>query len=108
MENSLQLIITQFYTKYLVEFSGDDLLRSQNLEKNLFAWEKNEPWYADFITERDYSGYINYALNSQDFKNRIATYRLLHFDIYTPLLEDYINDANIIIQLINNKAKPND
>ena len=108
MENSLQLIITQFYTKYLVEFSGDDLLRSQNLEKNLFDWEKNETWYADFIRERDYSGYINYALNSQDFKNRVATYRLLHFDIYTPLLEDYINDANIIIQLINNKTKPND
>ena len=107
-ENSLQLMITQFYTKYLVEFSGDDLLRSDNLEKNLFDWEKNEPWYANFITHRDYSGYIEYAMNSQDFNNRIATYHSLHFEIYTPLLEGFIKDANIIIQLINNKIKDND
>jgi len=107
-ENSLQLMITQFYTKYLVEFSGDDLLRSHNLEKNLFDWEKNEPWYASFITHRDYSGYINYALNSQDFKNRIATYHSLHFKIYTPLLESFIKDANIIIREIHKKLKIND
>ncbi len=107
-ENSIQLMITQFYTKYLVEFSGDDLIRSHNLEKNLFDWEKNEPWYANFITHRDYSGYIDYAMNSQDFKNRIATYHSLHFEIYTSLLESFIKDANIIIQLINNKIKVND
>jgi len=107
-ENSLQLMITQFYTKYLVEFSGDDLLRSHNLEKNIFDWETKEPWYASFVTERDYSGYIDYAMKSQDFKNRIATYYLLHFDIYTPLLENFIKDANMIIQLINNKIKVND
>jgi len=107
-ENSLQLMITQFYTKYLVEFGGDDLLRSHNLEKNIFDWEKNEPWYADFVTERAYSGYIDYAMKSQDFKNRIATYRLLHFDIYNPLLEGFINDANAIIKEIHNKLKFND
>lgn len=100
-KNSLQLMITQFYTKYLVEFGGDDLIRSHNLEKNIFDWEKNEPWYANFITNRDYSGYIDYAMNSQDFKNRIATYRLLHFDIYTPLLESFIKDANTIIEEIH-------
>ncbi len=100
-QSNLQMKITQFYTRYRVEFEGDDILRMENLKKNIFYFEKNTTWYADFMTSRDFEGYIQYALNDQDFKNRIATYYILHFSIYTPILEEFIRDAELLIEEIS-------
>jgi Family of unknown function (DUF6090) len=102
-QNPLQVKITQFYTTYLEEFRGDDKIRSENLINNLFEFQKNTNWYADMVTDRSYEGYIEYALQSQDFKNRVATYYILHYTIYIPLLEGFIKEAQNIIEEIDQK-----
>ena len=102
-KDSLQIQITQFYTKYNEEFEGDDILRSNALEKDIFDWGRNYPWYSDFVTGRNYEGFIQYALTDQDYKNRVATYYLLHYTIYTQLLESFIFDAQVLIKDINSR-----
>jgi hypothetical protein len=102
-KDSLQIQITQFYTKYNEEFEGDDILRSNALNKDILDWEKNYPWYANFITDRNNDEFIKYALSDQDYKNRVATYYLLHYSIYTPLLKSFINDAQVLIKDINSR-----
>jgi hypothetical protein len=104
-KDSLQIQITQFYTKYNVEFVGDDILRSNNLQKDILDWEKNYPWYANFITHRNTEEFIQYTLTDQDYKNRVATYYLLHYTIYIPLLESFINDAQKLIEEINKRLE---
>ncbi|MGM5469619.1 DUF6090 family protein [Flavobacteriaceae bacterium LMO-SS05] len=105
-KDSLQIQITQFYTKYNVEFVGDDILRSNNLQKDILDWEKNYPWYANFITGRNNEEFIQYALTDQDYKNRVATYYLLHYSIYIPLLKSFINDAQKLIKEIDKRLEP--
>ena len=104
-KDSLQLKITQFYTKYNEEFEGDDILRSNDLQKNIFDWEKNHSWYANFITGRNYEEFIHYTLTDQDYKNRVASYYLLHYKIYIPLLENFINEGQVLIKEINKRLK---
>lgn len=98
--NSLQIAISQFYAKYLYDLEGDDQVRLDSLKNNIFYWEEHTDWYADFISDRDYSGFVEYAVTSQDFKNRVAMYRLLHFQIYVPILFEFKKDASDIIKRI--------
>jgi hypothetical protein len=105
-KDSLQIQITQFYTKYNVEFVGDDKLRSNNLEKDILDFEKNYSWYSDYITDRNKEGFIQYALTDQDYKNRVATYYLLHYTIYVPLLNSFVYDAQALIKDINKRLNP--
>ena len=104
-KDSLQLKITQFYTKYEGEFSGDDMLRSHDLEKNIFEWEKNYSWYANFSTGKTYDEFIQYSITDQDYKNRVASYYLLHYKIYIPLLESFITEAEVLIKDINKRLE---
>jgi len=104
-QDSLQIKITQFYTKYNEEFEGDDIIRSNDLQKNLFNWEKNYTWYANFITDRNEEEFIQYALTDQDYKNRVATYYLMHYTVYIPILNDFIQDSQVLIKDINKKLE---
>ena len=105
-KDSLQIKITQFYTKYIEEFEGDDILRSNDLQKNKLDWEKNYTWYANFIRGKNYEEFIQYTLTDQDYKNKTASFYLLHYLIYTPLLESFIYDAKALIKDINKRLEP--
>jgi hypothetical protein len=104
-KDSLQIKITQFYTKYNEEFEGDDILRSNDLQKNILDWEKNYTWYPNFIRGKNYEEFIQYTLTDQDYKNKAASFYLLHFTIYTPLLESFINDSQALIEDINKRLE---
>ena len=46
-------------------------------------------WWADFISisEDGNTQFIDYALNSQDYRNRVATNYFLTYKVYLPELE---------------------
>ncbi|GGF79418.1 DUF6090 family protein [Alteromonas lipolytica] len=105
---SLQIAISQFYSKHLYDISADDGVRQASLQNNIFYWEQHTNWFADYITDRDYSGFIEYATISQDYKNRVAMYRLLHFDIFDTVLFSFKQEANKIIERIEQELARNE
>ncbi|NOY48219.1 MAG: hypothetical protein GXO84_08530 [Chlorobi bacterium] len=102
---SLSNDIVQFYTKQLAKLSVDDGLRGNDVANNVNNWKDNYKWYSDFITERNNDEFIEYALNNQDYKNRVANYYLLNYTIYIPKLEAFNSEAKIILKQLEEKIK---
>lgn len=100
-EDSLQISINQFYTNALKILQSDDMIRAESVSKVVFDWESKYHWYMDYTTDRDYSGFIQYALNNKDYANKVATYYLLQYTIYLPILERYKKGADRIITQID-------
>ncbi len=105
IEDSLQIKVIRFYTKHLVELYVDDGHKSNDLENNYTHWKNTYDWYSDFITGRDFTGFIEYALNNQDYKNRVANYFFLHHTIDIRQLKDFNEGAKILIKQIEAKLK---
>jgi len=102
---SLSNDIVQFYTKQLAKLYGDDDVRRNDIENNTNHWKNNYKWYSDYITERNNDEFIEYALNNQDYKNRVANYYLLNYDIYIPKLEAFNFEAKVILKQLEEKIE---
>ncbi len=102
---SLSKDIVQFYTKQLAKLSIDDGLRGNDIANNVNNWKDNYKWYSDFITERNNDKFIEYALNNQEYKNRVANYYMLNYTIYIPKLEAFNSEAKVILKQLKEKIK---
>jgi hypothetical protein len=91
----LQQKIMQFYAKQLVELYADNSIIEEDLKSNYIDWKNNYPWYADFISNKNSDGFIEYALNSPDYKNRVANFYFLHLKIYMPYLKTLIKKLKL-------------
>ncbi|TFG78700.1 MAG: hypothetical protein E4H26_01785 [Flavobacteriales bacterium] len=102
-KDRLPFWIHQFYVWQKIAFTGDNQVRLNDIESNSIDWKNNQSWYADFVTGRDYTEFIAYALNDQDYKNRVANYYLLNHTIYLPILNNYVEGANNLIKEIRTR-----
>jgi hypothetical protein len=103
--NSLTIEIVQFYTKQLTKITIDDNLRENDIANNVNDWKNNYKWYSDYITDRNNEGFIEYAINNQDYTNRVANYYLLNYTIYIPKLERFNTEARVILKQLEEKLK---
>lgn len=66
------------------------------------------PWFNDFYringTPSKTDDLINYFFTS-DYRNRVGSFYLLHYKIYLTHLKGYKNDAQKIIEHINEKIE---
>ncbi|NNC98045.1 MAG: hypothetical protein HKN88_08220 [Gammaproteobacteria bacterium] len=98
-ENVISGEIIGFYTEMLHEIKVDDELRANNFQKNFSHWQ-TYPWWSDYISQKDYTGFIDYALNDQDYKNRIATAEFINYKVFKKEIEEYKQKAQALIDLI--------
>jgi hypothetical protein len=103
--DSLTIKIVQFYTKQLTKITVDDELRGRDIANNVNDWKNKYKWYSDYITERNNNGFIEYAINSPDYTNRVANYYLLNYTIYIPKLEVFNSEAQVILKQLEEKLK---
>ena len=101
--DTLQQKIMQFYTKQLVELHADDVIIAEDLRSNYKDWKNNYSWYADFISNKNLDGFIEYAINNPDYKNRVANFYFLHLKVYVPILKNFNKEAKTILDDINKR-----
>ena len=101
----LQQNIMQFYTKQMVELHADDVIIAEDLRSNYKDWKNNYTWYPDFITKKNLDGFIEYAINNPDYKNRVANFYFLHIKVYVPLLKNFNKEAKIILDEIKKRLE---
>ncbi len=101
--DNLQVKITQFYTKQLVDLHANDKIISEDVMSNYTDWKNNYTWYKDYISNRNLEGFIDYAINNPDYKNRVANYHFLHHKIYLPILEKFNINAKLILKQVDEK-----
>lgn len=97
--------IVQFYTKQLTKLTVDDDLRTSDIANNINDWKSKYNWYSDYITGRNKDGFIEYALENLDYKNRVANHNMLNYTIYIPKLEDFNAEAKHILSQLEKKLK---
>lgn len=81
--------IIGFYTEQLWEIQVDYDLLSEDFKENFSYWKNNTDWWAEYIQLKPNEDFIKYAIESKDYKNRVATVRFLINQVYMPELVEF-------------------
>jgi len=92
--------IVDFYTERMLEIQVDEKLRAADFEENFGYWKKNKDWWAEYIHNKKIDGFLDYALKSKDYKNRIATSHFLTYEVYLPELRKFKEKGLKVVQSI--------
>ena len=84
----VQELIT-FYKEQLWEIKVDDELRSKDYKENFTYWKNNTDWWLDYVQLKITPDFIEYALNSKDYKTRVATADFFAYKVYLPELATF-------------------
>jgi len=99
-KDSLNGKISNFYTKNILELGIDQSFLSQDCVGNYNYWKNTYTWWSDYINDIPNDDFIEYSLNSADYKNRISTFKYVAYELYIPKLELFKRESqNLIIQL---------
>jgi len=101
VQDSLINQIIEFYEDRELEYKVDDEFRSEDFMDNYLYWKKQD-WWANYITFKDMSGFIEYA-KSNDYKNRVASYYFANYQIVLPELRIFRDGAENIIEQIDQR-----
>jgi hypothetical protein len=100
--------IIRFYSVNLTEIRADEREIEVDFDDNSIYWKNNESWFADWNLKISDEGFINYALNSGDYRNRVSSFYFYYYRLLIPHLQTYITEAKIIIDAIDKRAKKDD
>lgn len=81
--------IIDFYTEQLWEIQVDYDLLAEDFKENFSYWKNNTDWWARYIQQKLDKDFIKYAIESKDYKNRVATVRFLINQVYMPELVEF-------------------
>lgn len=100
--DSLSVDIVQFYIQQLNEIQINEDLRTEDFSKNYHYWKSTQSWFSDYVTERNSDGFIDYAVNSQDYKNRVAMFYSMT-NILSKQYKSFSKNATMLIKRIESK-----
>lgn len=105
--SALNSEISSFYKTNLLEIKIDQSFIAEHLRENFSFWKSNYDWWADFISGNQLpSGYIEYATTSNDYRNRVATYKIGCFELYLQKLKNFKIESQKLIKQMDAKSKP--
>lgn len=90
-----------FYTERGVEVSVDDKLRADDFMANFWHFKEQMPWWAEFIHDKEIEGFLDYALEDPDYRNRVATTRFIAYDVFVPELAKFEEKASDLLASID-------
>ncbi len=102
-QDTLVTDIIEFYNERLLEIKVDDEFRASDFKANYEYYKKTFDWWPDFIKRKKIEGFVGYALNDPDYKNRIASTYFLTYDVYLPEIELFKVKAKEIIGSIEKR-----
>lgn len=98
--SNLSSEIVEFYINVLHEVEADNEIRADFFETNFNYWQTNSQWWFSYITRRDFSGFIEHAVNDVDYKNRVATSYFINYKVFVPEIQNYKREALKLIDAI--------
>lgn len=93
-----ELII--FYKEQSWEIKVDDELRAKDYKENFSYWKNNTDWWLDYVQLKITNEFIEYALNSRDYKTRVATTEFFAYKVYLPELVKFKEKGLVLIDEI--------
>ena len=105
-EDSLFQELSEFYQEYLTEINVDHQSVNTSFNESLTHWINSYDWYSDLAMGRQNSAQLEYMLNNPDYKNRVADFYWVFYEIYLPHLEEYQEKARFFINKIESRTRP--
>lgn len=101
-KTSQELIdLSSSYKLYVKNISGIEDLIFETVTNNLKEIEKTQDWYVEFITEFICrNDCINYLLNNQQHKSRMASIRFLYVNVYGRTIKHFKNDLERFLKVL--------
>ena len=65
-----------------------------------YSFWKTQKWWADYLRNIPNNDFIEYALNDQDYKNRVASWYFITYTAFLPELKRFIKEGERILQHI--------
>lgn len=103
--DSLTSAIEDFYSKYTTELNVALKEVEMDYKDNYNYFKNNASWFTELIIFREKDEFIKYALESNDYRNRITSFYLLYSKIYLKHLKNYKVEAMSLIDKIGHNKK---
>tara|TARA_R110001592_G_scaffold342014_1_gene631524 strand:- start:125 stop:847 length:723 start_codon:yes stop_codon:yes gene_type:complete len=100
-QDSLSIEINNFYSFYNTEIDASIQEVWDDFNDNLYYFKNNKPWFTDYINSKVNSEFIEYALTSTDYINRVNHFYIVYYTINLGHLKEYRKDAFVLIENIN-------
>ena len=102
--DSLTLDIAQFYTKQIIEIQLNEDLKTVHFNNNYEYWKNNSSWFSGLILDRSTNvlnnDFIEYSINTQDYKNRVAMFYLMDYQVLIPQYVEFMENAKTLVKRI--------
>lgn len=103
--DSLFIQINEFYSFFNTEIGVDMEEIEIDYSDNFAYFKANKTWFPDHLYDRKNEDFVEYALTSSDYINRVASWRRLYFDNYLGHLKDYKERAVLLIEDLDRRTK---
>jgi len=103
--DSLSIDINKFYNYFNAEIDVAITEVTKDGYDNYSYFKNNKTWFEDFLNRKINDEFIEYALSSTDYRNRVNSFYFLYYKIYLRHLRDYRQESLKLIESINEKLK---
>lgn len=91
--------IVNLYTHFKNEVEVDVDLLSVDSQDNIYYWKNNCDWWEGYFNNNP-EGFIEYAVSSQDYQNRVTSNYVAHYVVYLPNLLNFQEEAKSVLRNI--------
>lgn len=100
-QDSLLILVNAFYSYFNTEIEVALEEVTMDYNDNRYYFKNNMIWFEDYQTRVLNDDFINYALTSQDYRNRLRSFHILFFNVYLMHLKEYNEEALKIMDAID-------
>lgn len=104
-QDSLSIEISDFYAYFNTEIGVALKEVDTDYTDNYSYFKNNKSWFGDYVNRVKNDELINYVLTSDDYMNRVHSFHRLFYKSYLGHLEDYKENALVLLKKINNKIE---
>ncbi len=97
--------LVEFYNVQLWEIKVDDELRAEDLKENFSYWKNGTRWWSDYVQLKINDDFIKYAVESEDYKTRVATAQFYAYKVYLPEITKFKNRATNLVKEIDHRTE---
>jgi hypothetical protein len=97
-KDSIYIRVNEFYSYFITEIAVDMEEIEIDYSDNFAYWKTNKTWFPDNLFGIKNNDFVEYALSSPDYLNRVASWRRLYFNNYLGHLKDYKESASLLIE----------
>tara|TARA_B110000091_G_C13646904_1_gene403674 strand:+ start:104 stop:790 length:687 start_codon:yes stop_codon:yes gene_type:complete len=105
IQDRLSVKVIGFYHNFNTEIEVAIEEVDQDYSDNRYHFKNNKPWFEDYQSQLPNEDFIKYALESQDYRNRVRSFYGVYYELYLGLLKDYRASALILVEEINKGIK---